>query len=79
MLKQLELWKALIPCDECNEDYDNYFNNSEALSIALNSREALLRWILELHNMNNKKNNKAPWTFEEYQSYLENKFKQTNE
>ena len=48
----------ILPCKACQKEYQKHFN-LVSINNYLNSRESLFEWILIIHNMINKNNNKA--------------------
>ena len=50
-----------LPCEKCKEHYKN---NIYENPIRLNSREDLVKWLIEIHNEVNKNNNKPIFTYD---------------
>lgn len=79
MLKQIDLFALLIPCDKCKKNFNKYITNDILLRKALESRNELTKWFLKLHNKKNKENWKEKRTLKEYKIYLFNKYYYKNE
>jgi phage terminase large subunit GpA-like protein len=54
MNKLIEFIKYYIPCPKCKENFTAYCDDRRALQNALNSRDDLLKWFLNLHNIKNE-------------------------
>lgn len=53
---------ALMPCKPCRYHYLNYINE---LTIRLETKESLSRWLVRIHNMTNKQTCKPLMTYED--------------
>ena len=52
--------KYVLPCDKCKK---HYRDNSRDLKDNLNSRDDLVKWLIDIHNDVNIKNNKSVWSY----------------
>ena len=52
--------KHVLPCDKCKKHYKD---NSRDLKDNLNSRDDLVKWLIDIHNDVNIKNNKPVWSY----------------
>ena len=61
--------KYVLPCDKCKKHYKE---NSRDLKDNLNSRDDLVKWLIDIHNEVNKSNNKRIYSYEEVNNiYIE--------
>ena len=65
----LESLKTILPCNECRDHYNDYFNNNVLNDEILSSRDNLLQWILNCRNNINHINNKKILLKEEFMNY----------
>ncbi len=67
---------SILPCEECRLHYKEHLNIQE-LNEALNSNEALFKWVYDLHNKVNKQLNVPESEWPSYESVKEkyNSFK----
>ena len=56
--------KTIIPCEKCAIHYKENLNKYP-LEAALESKELLVKWLIDIHNEVNKKNNKKIYSYEE--------------
>ena len=56
----------IIPCDKCKKHYRNHITNFP-ISTALDSKEHLVIWLFNLHNVVNKDLGKKEFLFSEFQ------------
>ena len=66
-MKYKELFENLqhtIPCEKCAIHYKENLNKYP-LEAALESKELLVKWLIDIHNEVNKKNNKKIYSYEE--------------
>ena len=54
--------KYVLPCDKCKKHYKE---NSRDLKDNLNSRDDLVKWLIDIHNEVNVKNNKRKYSYDE--------------
>ena len=66
-----ESLKKILPCTICREHYKDFLKK-KPLSPYLDSKKALMRWVLDCHNNVNKINGEKTWTFEEMKKYYDN-------
>jgi hypothetical protein len=57
-----ESLKYTLPCPTCKEHYSINF---EKLPIRLNTRDELIKWLIDIHNEVNIKNNKKVYSYDE--------------
>lgn len=59
--------KNVIPCPTCRKHYSD---NLKKIPIRLNTRDDLIRWLIDIHNSVNKSTNKPILSYEEvYDKY----------
>lgn len=63
-----ESLQNLIPCSICKTHYTSHFHNNP-ITPALDTREHLIQWTIDIHNAVNKMLNKSTWTREEVIAY----------
>lgn len=63
-LKLFQSLASMLPCGDCCVNYSNEFSIA-SISKHLHSREALSRWLVELHNRVNVRLGKPTMTYEE--------------
>ena len=56
--------KNIIPCEKCAIHYEENLKKYP-LDPALESKELLVKWLIDIHNEVNKKNNKKIYSYEE--------------
>ena len=56
--------KNIIPCEKCAIHYEENLKKYP-LEPALESKELLVKWLIDIHNGVNKKNNKKIYSYEE--------------
>ena len=67
--------KNILPCEKCKEHYKlNLIENP----IRLESREELVKWLMELHNKVNVKNNKPVFSYEKFIDYYSQLYNSDN-
>jgi hypothetical protein len=64
-----------LPCVYCQENYSNHLDR-QALEEALESRAALFKWTVDLHNTVNRSLNKKELTYDEAIRLLEKQYRQ---
>jgi len=52
----------ILPCPQCREHYQK---NLKENPMNLESRESLIKWVIDLHNAVNKKNSKKEYSYDE--------------
>jgi len=52
----------ILPCPNCREHYQK---NLKENPMNLESRESLIKWVIDLHNAVNKKNSKKEYSYDE--------------
>lgn len=62
--------KDVIPCKACR---DNYNIHLREFPIKLDSREGLVKWLIDVHNSVNGKTNKKTYSYDEVIKEYENK------
>ena len=63
--------KDVLPCEKCKKHYKE---NSKDLKSNLNSRDDLVKWLIDIHNDVNIKNNKSVWSYADVYNKYQNKF-----
>ena len=56
--------KNVIPCKNCAKHYSENLNNY-SLDKSLNSKQDLVKWLIDIHNEVNVKNNKRKYSYDE--------------
>ena len=69
--------KNVIPCPNCREHYDINLQKYP-INVALESREKLVKWLIDIHNEVNKKNNEKIYSYDEVMKKYDNKYKSSN-
>ena len=67
--------KHVLPCNKCKEHYKE---NSIELKNNLNSKDDLVKWLIDLHNEVNKKNNKKIWSYSDVYNKYQNLYNNSN-
>ena len=67
--------KHVLPCEKCKKHYEV---NSTHLENSLNTREDLVKWLIDIHNDVNKKNDKKIYTYSEVHNEYQQLYDQTN-
>jgi hypothetical protein len=52
--------KHVLPCEKCKK---HYRENSKDLKENLNSKDDLVKWLIDIHNQVNIQNNKSVWSY----------------
>ena len=68
--------KYVIPCPICKE---HYAKNLLKLPIRLNTRDDLIRWLIDIHNSVNKSNNKPVLSYQEVYDKYDKLYNQTDD
>jgi hypothetical protein len=63
-----ESLQFLLPCSVCRKHYTQHFQNNP-ITPALDTRDALIKWTIDIHNQVNKMLNKPVWTQDEVIAY----------
>jgi mitochondrial FAD-linked sulfhydryl oxidase len=58
----------ILPCPTCKNNYKNHIKELPLTDNILNSREKLIKWLIDLHNLVNKENNKKELTYDQVQN-----------
>lgn len=58
------LFGKVLPCNQCSINYENHLDLF-SLEKSLNSRQELIKFLIDLHNKVNKMNNKKVLSYEE--------------
>ena len=67
--------KHVLPCEKCKKHYEE---NSTDLRNSLDTREDLVKWLIDIHNDVNKKNDKKIYTYSEVHNEYQQLYDQTN-
>ena len=54
----------ILPCEKCAYNYSNNLQK-HPLEESLESRDSLVRWLIQIHNEVNKETGKPPYTYEQ--------------
>jgi len=65
----------VLPCTKCRKHFNEYITNNPLDEYVLQSRDNLIKWILNAHNNVNKNNNKKYIGIEEFYSFYNSKYK----
>ena len=66
----------VLPCSVCKKHYTDYIKKHKP---NVNSKSEFVRWVLNLHNDVNQRNNKEPWNYEDLlKKYYSEYSKQNN-
>lgn len=61
--------KYILPCEKCKKHYVENFNKYNLEEI-LNSKDNLIKWLIDIHNEVNKDTGKKTWSYDEvYKKY----------
>ena len=59
--------KHVLPCEKCKKHYEE---NSTDLENNLDNKDDLVKWLIDVHNDVNTKNDKSVWSYEDvYNKY----------
>jgi hypothetical protein len=61
----------ILPCPNCREHYQK---NLKENPMNLESRESLIKWVIDLHNAVNKKNSKKEYSYDEVNDLYQSKY-----
>ena len=61
----------ILPCPNCREHYQT---NLKENPIDLESRESLIKWVIDLHNLVNQKNSKKEYSYDEVKDLYQSKY-----
>ena len=67
----------VLPCNKCKAHYRQNIQKYD-LSESLDSRENLVKWLIDLHNNVNKDNGKPIWSYSEVYNKYREMYNQTN-
>ena len=67
--------KFVLPCDKCKKHYKE---NSRDLKDNLNSRDDLVKWLIDIHNDVNIKNNKSVWSYADVYNKYQDMYNNSN-
>jgi hypothetical protein len=67
--------KHVLPCDKCKK---HYTENSTDLKNNLNTKDNLVKWLINIHNDVNKKNGKKVWSYSEVYNKYQNMYNTSN-
>ena len=63
--------KNVLPCCICKEHYKRYLEEYPLLD-NIDSKDKLIRWLINIHNKINVMNGKKEWTFQEVIHHYDN-------
>ena len=66
-----ESLQNILPCPNCREHYQK---NIQENPMNLESRESLIKWVIDLHNAVNKKNSKKEYSYDEVKDLYQSKY-----
>ena len=66
-----ESLQNILPCPNCREHYQK---NLKENPMNLESRESLIKWVIDLHNAVNKKNSKKEYSYDEVNDLYQSKY-----
>ena len=67
----------VLPCNKCKAHYQQNIQKYD-LSESLDSRENLVKWLIDLHNDVNRDNGKPVWSYSEVYNKYREMYNQTN-
>ena len=67
----------VLPCNKCKAHYQKNIQKYD-LSESLDSRENLVKWLIDLHNDVNRDNGKPVWSYSEVYNKYREMYNQTN-
>ena len=67
--------KHVLPCAKCRKHYQE---NSKDLKDNLNSKDDLVKWLINIHNNVNIINNKSAWTYHDVYNKYQDIYNTTN-
>tara|TARA_B110000208_G_scaffold86360_1_gene109371 strand:+ start:569 stop:994 length:426 start_codon:yes stop_codon:yes gene_type:complete len=67
--------KHVLPCVKCRKHYSE---NSKDLKDNLNSKDDLVKWLINIHNNVNIINNKSAWTYHDVYNKYQDIYNTTN-
>ena len=67
----------VLPCNKCKAHYQQNIQKYD-LSESLDSRENLVKWLIDLHNVVNRDNGKPVWSYSEVYNKYREMYNQTN-
>ena len=66
-----ESLQNILPCPNCREHYQK---NLKENPMNLESRESLIKWVIDLHNLVNQKNSKKEYSYDEVKDLYQSKY-----
>ena len=66
-----ESLQNILPCPNCREHYQK---NIQENPMNLESRESLIKWVIDLHNLVNQKNSKKEYSYDEVKDLYQSKY-----
>ena len=69
--------KNVIPCAKCSQHYGEHLKNNP-LSPNLDSKELLVKWLIDLHNDVNKSLNKRLYSYDEVIKLYQDHYRNSN-
>ena len=67
--------KHVLPCDKCKK---HYTENSRDLKDNLNSKDDLVKWLIDIHNDVNIKNDKSVWSYADVYNKYQDMYNNSN-
>ena len=67
--------KHVLPCDKCKK---HYTENSRDLKDNLNSKDDLVKWLIDIHNNVNIKNDKSIWSYADVYNKYQDMYNNSN-
>jgi hypothetical protein len=70
--------KHVLPCPSCRINYDNHLKKLPLTDDILNSKDKLITWLIDFHNLVNKLKGKKIYTKQEVMDYYNKQYKGNN-
>ena len=60
----IESFRDVLPCEVCRKHFRENMEGAD-FSVILESKNSFFRWVVDMHNIVNKKNGKREWSYKE--------------
>jgi len=74
-----ETFYGVLPCSICAGNYERHLKELPITNDTMKNRESLVRWVIDMHNLVNKENNKPIYSYEKAIDIILNNFKDTKD
>ncbi|AYV79548.1 MAG: putative FAD-linked sulfhydryl oxidase [Faunusvirus sp.] len=70
----LSLLEYILPCDKCRKNYKHHLSINPLSDDVLLTRQNLILWIINMHNLVRMKNNKPVYTYNSFINYYNKQY-----